>query len=134
MKLKTYNKDNSSSIRLGVPIIRFNAKDGSIALSSELCRRLNLKGDECIQFHQEIDEPKNWYLELLPKQKSDAFSIRPDKNSKRFVLNSSVIAKTFLTSLGLSPMAVASCLVATEPTELEGMRLYPLITNSVKSR
>jgi len=128
MKLKRFNPGNTRTIRIGKPTIRF-AKQGTITLASTLTKKIGLKENDSIEFIQDEENPRDWYLKKAYKEKG--FSLRTyNKSTGALITNSIVMVNKFLESIDKKNAKSVGCLVATEPTEVEGLKLYAIITSS----
>ncbi len=130
MKLKQFNKANSSQMRIGEPTVRVSGKAGLINFSSTFCREAKLQAGVRVQFHQDEEKPQNWYVEIVTDE--DGFILREDKDAKQCSLNSTGVAHAILKSLGQSTEASIACRMAIEPSVIEGFSLYPIITRAIK--
>ena len=127
MKLKSFNPGNTRTIRMGKPTIRF-AKQGQILLSSTLVQKIGLTENDSIEFIQDEENLGDWYLvKAKPEQ---GFQLRSYKKSNGLLANSAGMVLSFLESIGKKNAKSVGCLVATEPTEVEGLELYAIITSS----
>lgn len=128
MKLKRFNPGNTRTIRKGRPIIRF-AKKGQISLSATLVHKIGLSEKDSIEFIQDEERPKDWYL--IKAKSGNGFSLRKYKSTFDSLLtNSSGMVDKFLESIDKKGVASVGCLVSTKPTEVEGLKLYAIITSS----
>ena len=72
MELITYDTNTVSSKPKGLLTIRMNSKHGTIAISQELCRLMGVHEGSQVKFHQDKNEPENWFIERVQK---DGFEV-----------------------------------------------------------
>lgn len=131
MKLKHFNTQNTRAIRRRKPTIRFT-KAGLIALSSTLSMNIGLKENDYVEFLQDEEKPKDWYI--VKGSAKTGFQLRKYKtNGGQLITNSANLSEKFLESIGKKNITSIACLVATQPTEVEGMKLYAIITSSANA-
>jgi hypothetical protein len=103
MKLKTFNTTNVTSNRSFSPSIGVNSKTGLFNINPSACEKIGLKEGTCVQFHQDEDDPENWYLEIV---KDNGFTLRKNENiTKGTFLNCSYIARKIFDSVGYIEMS-----------------------------
>ncbi len=126
MKKKVFNRTNILSKRGGThpiidPILVIR-KSGHIVFSAALVKALSLDKNT-IEFVQDDDRPKDWYIEI--SSGVDSIRLRPTK-SQSFYFQSAWLVKMILESMSL-PAATYRILVVTEPVE---KNLYAILTKS----
>jgi hypothetical protein len=99
MKLKTYNTTNIQTLsnQLRKPYLQVNTTTGLFNINKEAAELIGAGDGDQIQFHQDEDEPLDWYIE---KVKKDGFVIRFKENvGKGFLFNSSKLARKIFDSV-----------------------------------
>lgn len=129
MKLITFNTENTSKIKIGKPTIRVSGKSGFIALSSTLTREAGFQ-DSRILFHQDEENPTDWYIEKTESE--SGFELRKLKDTDSVAFNNSEMARNILKSLGLGQRESVAITVATKTIDVEGTPMYAILTRSVK--
>lgn len=89
MKLKTFNIDTTPSIKTYKPCLSINLKTGLFALNPAAQDKFQLKANSTVSFHQDEDEPGNWYLEFGAK---NGFKLRKAGNNGTLFFNSRPLA------------------------------------------
>ncbi len=126
MKIKRFNIENTKCVKIGKPTIRF-AKQGQITLSTEAVRKMNIKPGDKIEFIQDEEKPKDWYL----KKSKIGFSTRKYSGSDALICNASTICRLFMISVEKEGALSVGCFVATVPTSIEGEEMYAILTKSI---
>lgn len=123
MQLKTFNSENVHPVRESKPCIRINTKTGLFNFSTGACKLIGLKPGDRVSFHQDEDEPADWYLEVTP----DGFELREKVNvTKGMLFNSSVMARALVYSV--REVQSGRVHIAPEPITVNKKTLWPLIT------
>lgn len=124
MKYKTFNQISIPTFRKTGFWIRINPKNGYINFSQELSDHLGLKKNK-VNFIQNEDDPKEWFLE--PTSDKDAFPVHIIQG-KINVVRSTGMARTILKALELEHTSYRF-IVSSAPFE---RNLFPIITKSAK--
>lgn len=134
MKLKKIAPSNTAVVRSTTSFISINMR-GIICFNKTAFEALGLQdGCACI-FHQDEDEPSDWYVEFVEE---DGYILRDlGKASKGLAFNSKASADLIAQSLcdmkgvDIDNVRSLSIRIATEPTKHEGKELYALLAGSV---
>ena len=105
------------------PFIRLSTK-GATAICMDIVKELGLEQGDTVSFLQNKEEPKDWYLLFGDK---NGFVLRGDKKSKSLFFNQTENARIVFKSLALTCIS-ARFKVDTTPVEVEGMKLYAMLT------
>lgn len=133
MKLREFNSQNCLAVKNVVPSISGNLKSGIVRLNKGLVALLKLNNGSPVVFTQDEESPEDWYIAT----KEGGLSFRKDRSggSSRdndvLVANSMYLVKSIVKSLDI-PLLSFRMYVGTEPTEIEGILYYPIITKSWK--
>lgn len=131
MKLKSFNQANAKQHRAGVPSVRLNAKSGTITFSSAFSDATGIKAGCHIEISQDEERPTDWYVHLSPNP--DAFVVRQkDKVYSPITIQSTTLVRGVFTSLNESEESV-SYRMSIIPLEVDGMKLYAIITKAKKA-
>lgn len=95
MKLKTFNTTNAQRYTRTEPFVSF-MKTGLILISKPAAQLLGVEAGDQIQFLQDTDNPKDWYIE---KVKEDGFTLRRNA-AGGLITNSLPIKKIMFESVG----------------------------------
>lgn len=129
MKLKEFNIENcGSNVRSTLPAVSFDFKVGAARVNREACLLVGLKEGDQVKFHQDLEEPENWYLE---KVKSGGFELRKHAGPS-LMFNSSRLAKRVAESVAFDGRS-GRCLVAGQATVVEKRKLYGIITGRLRN-
>ncbi|WPV66314.1 hypothetical protein [Chitinophaga sp. LS1] len=127
MNLKTFNSENVTPIRESKPCVHFNTKTGLFNFSIGACTLIGLKDGDRVSFHQDEEEPTDWYLEVT----KNGFELRAKENvTKGMLFNSSVMARALVYSV--QEVKSGRVLIGSEHITINGKTLWPLITASLK--
>ncbi len=130
MKLKSFNAENSASLRTGSATVNINHGSGVLTLSRVAVLELGLKAGDSIELHQDESSPKDWYI----SKSENGFTLREKAKEANGMLmfNNTTVAREILSSLNID--GNASMLIATEATSLDGVELFAILTKSAKTR
>jgi hypothetical protein len=92
MKLKTFNTENTYSKRESKPFILVSQKTGLFGFNKGVNQLLALKAGDQLQFHQDEENPDEWYLE---KVKQGGFTLRDYKGGSLLLNNTTLARKIF---------------------------------------
>ena len=115
--------------------ICFSATTGVVSFHTTLSEQLNLKGGMRIIFVNDADKPRDWYFYITDDERG--FKLRDrylNKDGKRTKTTRAVcfhckaFTEQFQSVLGFKNRA--TYLVALEPLESDGKRLYRVLTNN----
>lgn len=127
--MKLIKFDSSTAARkVDVPAIHIS-RVGAISLTASLCTLLGVKDGDGVSLHQDADAKDNWYI----AKDKDGLKLRGKKNSTQLFFCSAVICKEIGSSIDVEQPA-GRMLVGIEPTNHEGMKLYPILTSSLRQR
>ncbi|MFA5649552.1 MAG: hypothetical protein WC914_00200 [Proteiniphilum sp.] len=135
MKLKKFNEENTPRTRRCDPTIRFVRKTGLISISAEAGRILGMNsGDARLEFFQNEEVPKDWYISLTHDQQGFQFRSK----GRLYLLNSVSMSRNILDSLktdrpGLASGEIditkgATFRISTTPVLQGEKKLYYIIT------
>lgn len=130
MKLKSYNMTNAASIgRVGKSSVRVNTQSGAISFSKLSIESIGLVDSLEIEFLQDEDKPQDWYVKK--SSNGNGFPIRIKSGQRSIsIVQSTHIAREIFKSLKLEQTS-AMFYMSQTPIELEGSKLYAIITRSV---
>ena len=127
MQLKTFNSENVLPVRESKPCIHINTKTGLFNFSIGACEMIGLKPGDRVSFHQDEEEPTDWYLEVT----KNGFELRAKANvTKGMLFNSSVMARELVYSV--QEVQSGRVLISSQPISVNKKTLWPLITASLK--
>lgn len=132
MKLKEFNTDTCVVVktpRVHPASLFLNTKTGLFRISKEAAELAGLKVGDHVLFHQDEDEPTDWYFEKA-SAKQKAFALRGVKSGLSLLFNNSVLARQIAESVAFKDTA-GKCLIAGEPTEFKKRQLFGIITGSL---
>ncbi|MCO6367880.1 hypothetical protein GBO34_00945 [Roseivirga pacifica] len=131
MNLEIFNSSNVASIPAGKPTVRINTKAGMFSFSNTVAHKLKLTHPTYIEFAQDKDRPEDWYLVMASADNEKAFKLRFDKD-ERFNLNSTAMARKIQQSIpAAKELNSFYMIVSTEAIEIDGRKIYALITKSI---
>ncbi len=105
------------------PTIYFSKK-GHVSINAGAVRALNLDHHHFIQFFQDEEHPRDWYVKF--NKENEGFPLRKTKNIKSLSFHSSDLSRKVMHSLGF--YAHVTMLIGTKPIDEE--KHYQLITKS----
>ena len=126
MKLKTFSPENLPNSRSLKPVIGLNQKSGTLRFNSAFVEKLGLKPDSMVQYHQDEDEPSDWYIEIVKK---DGFILREKSGQTGaggLVMQSTALVRKIFDSISF--IGLAGNISAGEQVQVAGKKLWPLIT------
>ncbi|WP_026463640.1 hypothetical protein [Adhaeribacter aquaticus] len=126
MKLKIFDLNNSPSGRNGRAFIHLTNK-GIFTINVPAAQALKLSNDDKVKLAQDEENPSDWCLILAPKDVA-AFPVRK-KGLGSYVFNNTGVAKLIYESLKAGDKALRIPLTE-QPEEVEGVKLYPLVTKA----
>lgn len=127
MKTKIWNTKNTAAITATGNWISIKPKSGTMGLSRDLCRSIGLKSATMINFIQNEEKPREWFIEITKDPAS--FRLREHKVNKSCILQSIVLARAIFSSLGLDNETTYRIPISTTKDE---HNRYPLITSNAK--
>lgn len=131
LKLKTYNQVNSSRFRKSEPTIRFH-EQGQINISKESVRLMNLEKDDRVEFHQNQEDEKEWYV--CKSLDGHGFPLRVhSKNGtyQAYTTNNATVVRAIMRSIGVDCKSV-SFKISSQPIQNGGKTLFLIITSDPK--
>ena len=143
MKLFIYNREKciSGTTSAGQRSIRMD-RNGCIFLSSALVQELGLQAGSMAVLVGDEDDPRQWFLCIVDDE--GGFPVRLKKrkryNSKGMpeeycygaVFNCSYLCHKILDNVGADKSA--TFMLATAPVEMEGLKLYKILTSNPITR
>ena len=131
MKLKSFNATNVRSARSQGRAINMNSKSGIISISAELASEMNVSDGDSVEFHQDEDNPKDWFIS---KAIENGFKCRLKKElSNSVMFNSTGMVRTFFKSIDFNETS-GKMIVGKEITDLPAdpsMPIWSIITKSI---
>ena len=134
MKLKKFNEENTPRTRRCDPTIRFVRKTGLISISAEAGRILGMDSDVRLEFFQNEEVTKDWYISLTRDQQGFQFRSK----GSLYLLNSVSMCRSILDSLKTDRPVYASheiditkgatFRISTDPVIQGEKKLYYIIT------
>lgn len=123
MKLVIYNTENSRTAedRIGRRSIRFNNINGSMYLSYQLVKDLDVRPDDRLEFARDEDNPKSWFLHKTADKLG--FSLHTDKGGARLI--NKFICKSVLDIVKVGQNA--TFLVSKDPVHTEQGVFYKIM-------
>jgi hypothetical protein len=98
MGLKTYNTLNVRRNRQPMtPCLMLYRKQGIIMFNSTAQELMKLKAGDHVQFHQDEDEPSEWYVQKTKGK--EGFRLRLTSRNNYLALNSSFMVQTIYDSV-----------------------------------
>jgi hypothetical protein len=132
MKLKEFNAENTINQRADKPSIHINTKTGLFNFNKAACDLISLGDEDKITFHQDQEEPFDWYLEKVKTEKG--FTLRTkDDVTKGVLLNNVTLARTIVHSIS-STIISGRVPIAAEPTAIGKIKLWPLLTIALNNQ
>lgn len=126
MKLKSFNAHNAASSKYSrLPSVNIGYTSGIIYFNESAKQLTNIKAGDKIEFLQDEDNPKDWYL----AKSENGFEVRDKKKSKGVLVQSSKIVKELLHSIDVYKPATMRI---AEAIPFDGRKLFPIITKSAK--
>lgn len=121
MKLKTFNPENTGDNT--IPVLSINA-NGMFRLNKAAIDLLKLEETDKVLFHQDEDEPEDWYIS---KEKNNGFTFnaekaRPNKYAK--------ITHLYRIFVDCFETKVFKFYISIEPVKADKNILYPIITKN----
>lgn len=124
MKLKQFEPTRSR----GSAAIILSSDTSRVIISSSLAKHLNLHHGDKVAFHQDAENPSDWYIE---PGSLTGFRVRSRGGSTGFVSRS--LSKAIKESLGKSDGDKVMIPVATTPETPDGYKpMYALLTRAVR--
>lgn len=134
MKLKKFTPENCISEKgqhAGKPCIGISLKSGLLRINKQACELLQLKDGDQVLFHQDEEEPENWYIE---KVKKDGFALRSKSNvTPGLLFNNTKLVTEIFSSVAFEGKG-GKVLVANQPTMLDKTKLYGLLMNGLRNK
>ena len=96
MRTKTFNPTSTPTRVWRAPAIGVTLKTGVFTLNRAAINKLDLKHGDMVQFHQDEDNPEDWYIE---KVKANGFVLREAGKSCNLVFNSKPLALSIFESV-----------------------------------
>lgn len=133
MKLKTFNQANLPKADRCSTKLYINSKTGLFHFNRSASEKLGLTSGDTVEFHQDEDEPSDWYIS---KSKS-GFLIRNkakgDDATSGTMFNNSALANLIFSTID-APALMGSCLIGAEPQKEGNVEYWPIITASIKAK
>jgi hypothetical protein len=126
MKLKTFNTENTYSQRESKPFILVSQKTGLFGFNKAVNQLLALKAGDQLQFHQDEENPDEWYLE---KVKQGGFTLR-DYKEKSLLFNNTTLARKIFESVECEKRS--GRLIIGAELKVGKQTLHTIITASLK--
>ncbi|MCF8339205.1 MAG: hypothetical protein K9I74_14605 [Bacteroidales bacterium] len=101
---------------------------GVISFNREAIRMAGLNEGDTVELVQDKNNPEDWYF----TKSKVGFMLRKNSRLPRLMCNNSVTCRRFFRSLKEGDKKTLSMPVGTEPTKVDGMELWPIITASIK--
>ena len=99
MKLKEFNAENTMSLRSEKPSLHINTKTGLFSFNKAACDKLGLVDGDQVTFHQDEEDPGDWYIRTLGKT-GKGFALRAKENvSKGLLFNNTSMARALVFSI-----------------------------------
>lgn len=131
MKIKTFDLGPDPNRRVGEPRIRVNTI-GVITINTALCELLDLKHGSGVDFHQDLEEPRDWYISRNPQSKN---KVRKKVRLNVVLFNNVRLAKEMIESTcpDLYSRSI-SFLVSKKISRIDGVQgdCFAIITSSIK--
>ena len=128
MKLKEFNAENTLTVRTDKPTVHINTKTGLFNFSRSACVLLNIKHGDRVTFHQDEEEPTDWYVEKVLTE--TGFPLRANNNtSKGLLFSNTSMARAIVHSV--KEVTSGKIAIVAEPTKVEKRKLYALLTASL---
>lgn len=127
MKLKTYNSENLPVSSKSKPTMYINQKSGVFHFNANACERLKLKAGESIEFHQDEENNKDWFI----SKSNSGFAVRnKDKSSDSMgvTFNNTTLAKLLFEKLEYNEQS-GTVLIGSEAVKIGKIEYYPIITS-----
>ena len=137
MRLQSFNPTTLPGFTYaGKATIGMNFKNGLFNFSKMAIERLKLSNGSNVEFHQDEDDPANWYIEVhLQDSTSNGFTLRKGKERSILFFNHSHLARLIRDCFehDTDPSS-AKFRIADEPIDFEGRQFYGIIitTSSFK--
>lgn len=123
MKLKKIEFTPTHAKKGGPPALRV-AKGGVFSFNKSLMEHLKLKAGSGVDFFQDEEEKKDWYIRLDPNSKN---KVRAKKDAPGVIFNNAQLAQHFLESAEVNEESY-SFPVCKEPTKVGKELYYAVIT------
>jgi hypothetical protein len=128
MKLKLFKPTDLEAVVYGKVGITLRT-DGVFSFSVALTELMGLKADDKVLIAQDEEKPLDWYI----LKHEEGFILRhPGKEKKGVSFSNKRLRKIILEAV-LFEDKTCSFLVAKEPTEIDGVKYWAIITKSVKA-
>jgi hypothetical protein len=133
MKLKEFNSENciSSTSRVSAPTIMLDTKTGGFRLNKAAVNHLALKAGAQVKFHQDEDNPDEWYVEVV-KEKGFVLRAGTGANKECLTFNNAKLAREICDSVAYTGRS-GRVLIAGQPTPVEKRKLFGLLTSGLKN-
>lgn len=130
MNLNQLNRETVKSIRRGKSSLIIS-KAGSFTFSKNAVKNLLLQDGDYIEFIQDVDNPKDFYI--TKSNKKNGYKLRRHSSLMSAIsFNSVAIASLIFKSLHISGKKSISCLVSPEPIIENGNKIWAIITSSAQ--
>jgi hypothetical protein len=123
MKIKTFNAANTAIATRSSkdPVLSFSSKTGVFRFNKSATELLQLKVNEQLEFAQDEDDQKNWFM---LKSEKDGFEVR---DKKGLTFNNVKLAGHLVSSLnGEASGTNYKIKIVDQPVTLEGKQYFPL--------
>lgn len=123
MKLKIYNRQNTSAIRTGQNTVSISMTGGIFTFSKTASRKLKLNPGDKVVFGQQENNIRNWFFALASKSDSDAFELSDNEGCLLF--RCAGLARNVLTSFKENKSI--RLFISDDVNEVDGLSFYQLI-------
>jgi hypothetical protein len=139
MNIKRFNKTNiSQRSAFGNPAVYIHSS-GNFCFNQAAAELMGITTpppDFFVEIIQDEDSPKEWYVALSTAELG--FKLRKEKNKDKYNFNSGIIAKEVLktlekTTAHTSPLT-ATLNISSEFKEMDGLKLFKIMTNGFKPK
>ncbi len=129
MKLKTYNSNSTAcKIKSTKPFLTFG-KNGVIRINALAAQQWALKPSDQLQFHQDEEDPVNWYVEVVKK---DCFPVRTCSAGNGFLFNASQLKQLLFQSINYT--GDSGRIYIGETIDHQKSKLHTLLTAKLKTK
>lgn len=128
LKLKQFNPENTIAVRSGLPTINFVS--GCMTLSPSACELLQVKDGDGIVFHQDENEPQDWYI----SKSNNGFKLRPKTGTACLCTNSVGIKQSIFKSVNCTKTTHTFLIGADAQLVGDRAKVFPIITSTAKNK
>ena len=123
IQLKVYDATTQHRIGIQNTRISFNLVTGYININKRLVSLLQIGDKSTLSISQDMNRPADWYIYLDPK----GMLVRKSTTGSMLISNKRCCAD-FAISIGAPDSRLLIVKVGLEPIEVQGIKMYPLIT------